>query len=59
MDLLVSITGINDIQARSIVEQIKRCKLAHYTNLKVRINGQFEEREADWVKNMHILEQKP
>lgn len=43
---------INDLQRRSLETTVKRCKQAHFTNVTIRINGQWEESEADWIKHM-------
>ena len=44
--------SINDIQQLSVSDQISTCKKAHYTNLSIRINGQDEIHQADWVKHL-------
>lgn len=44
---------VNEFQLASIEKVVKRAKQAHYTNLKIRINGQWEEYEADWVKHLY------
>lgn len=41
---------INELQVASISKVIERCKHAHFTNLKIRINGGWEEYETDWIK---------
>lgn len=43
---------INGLQRASVLQLLPRLKMAHYTNLKVRINGNWEEVEADWLKHM-------
>lgn len=43
---------INDIQVQSIDHLIKRAKAAHFVNVRVRINGKWEEFEADWIKHL-------
>lgn len=48
---------INDLQVASIDRLISRCKLAHFTNVRVRINGRWEEYEADWIKHMTRTDQ--
>lgn len=49
----VSADRLNDIQMKSIQRQIARCKQAHFVNLKIRINGDWEEgEEADWIKHL-------
>lgn len=42
---------INGLQRNSVARILPRLKQAHYTNLRVRINGQWEEVEADWLKH--------
>lgn len=46
---------LNDLQIDSVNEQIKRCRQAHFTNIQIRINGEFEIHEADWIKHMKPL----
>lgn len=48
---------INDLQVASIDRLIPRCKLAHFVNVRVRINGRWEEYEADWIKHMTRTDQ--
>lgn len=43
---------VNDLQAQSIAALVKRSKQAHYINVRVRINGRWEEYEADWIKHL-------
>lgn len=43
---------INELQVASIDRLIERCKRAHFVNVQVRINGQFETFEADWLKHL-------
>lgn len=43
---------INSLQVASVDRLIKRAKAAHYVNVRVRINGDWEEHEADWIKHM-------
>ena len=43
---------INDLQVASIDRLIERCKAAHFTNIRIRINGQWEDHEADWIKHL-------
>jgi len=43
---------INDLQVATIERLIPRCKAAHFVNVRVRINGQWEEYEADWLKHL-------
>lgn len=45
---------LNDIQRDHLREDIKRTKRAHYTNLQIRINGEYEYRQADYFK--HLVE---
>jgi hypothetical protein len=47
---------INSLQLESLRKQIKRTKHAHFTNLQVRINGEFEYHEADWIKHLAEIE---
>lgn len=47
---------INDLQIDSIKRLIPRCKAAHFVNVRVRINGTWEEYQADWIKHMVRIE---
>jgi len=44
--------NINSLQVDSIQRLIDRLKHAHHTDLCVRINGQDEWFQADWLKHM-------
>ena len=46
--------SINHLQRDSILRTIKRTKQAHFTNVEIRINGQYECEEADWIKHMEL-----
>lgn len=50
----VDLSEINDLQLESLRHAIKRAKAAHFTDLDIRINGQNERIEADWLK--HFVE---
>ena len=39
-------------------ELIQRCKHAHHTDAKLRINGTYEQYEADWIKHLRELPEK-
>lgn len=43
---------INDLQAASIQRLIDRCGAAHHADLIIRINGQDEHYEVDWLKHL-------
>jgi hypothetical protein len=49
---LLTDKNINSLQVDSIQRLIDRLKHAHHTDLCVRINGQDEWFEADWLKHM-------
>lgn len=51
-DWHLSAEHINRFQNASIERLVRLCKHAHYTNVKVRINGEWQEFEADWIKHM-------
>lgn len=57
--LEITIDKINDLQVESIKRTIKRCKQAHFTNVHIRVNGEWEIEEADWIKHMEIKEETP
>ncbi len=46
---------INKLQQRSIEELVKRCKLAHHTDIVLRINGKYEVFQADWIKSLVMV----
>lgn len=41
---------LNKPASDDLDEVIRKCKQAHFTNIKIRINGEWEEHEADWIK---------
>ena len=43
---------INDLQHASIERTVKRCKQAHFVDVRIRINGDYEYEEADWIKHL-------
>jgi hypothetical protein len=49
---LLTDKNINALQVDSIQRLIDRLKHAHHTDLRVRINGQDEWFQADWLKHM-------
>ena len=49
---LLTDKNINALQVESIQRLIDRLKYAHHTDLCVRINGQDEWFQADWLKHM-------
>jgi len=49
---LLTDKNINSIQVDSIQRLINRLNHAHHTDIRVRINGQDEWFEADWLKHM-------
>lgn len=50
--LWIPLDRINDLQITSIRRLIARAKGAHMTDIDMRINGQNERHEADWLKHM-------
>ena len=49
---LLTDKNINSLQVDSIQRLIDRLNHAHHTDLRVRINGQDEWFQADWLKHM-------
>ena len=49
---LITDEKINSIQVDSIQRLIDRAKHAHMTDIKLRINGQDEWHQADWLKHL-------
>jgi hypothetical protein len=58
---LLTDANINSLQVASIQRLIDRAKHAHHTDLIIRINGQDEHYEADWLKHLvrHPLPPSP
>jgi hypothetical protein len=52
-------SALNELQIASVNRQIERCKRAHHTDLAVRINGENESHEADWIKHMRPVATPP
>ena len=46
--------AINSLQMQSIRRLVERAKHAHHTNIYMRINGQDELVEADWLKHLRL-----
>ena len=44
--------SLNDLQMESIRRLVPKLRAAHFTNLKIRINGAWEEVECDWLKHL-------
>lgn len=44
--------NINELQVASVQRLIDRAKHAHHCDLVIRINGQDEHYEADWLKHL-------
>ena len=49
---LITDENINSIQIASIQRLIDRARHAHMTDIKLRINGQDEWHQADWLKHL-------
>lgn len=49
---LITDEMINSLQVDSIQRLIDRARHAHMTDIKLRINGQDEWHQADWIKHM-------
>lgn len=45
-------SDVNEPQTESINELIARTKRAHYTDVRLRINGEYEFYQADWIKHL-------
>lgn len=43
---------INELQQADIERLVAVCKQAHFINVRVRINGEWREIEADWIKHL-------
>ena len=49
---LIDDKSINHLQIKTIQRLIERANHAHMTDIKLRINGQDEWYEGDWIKHM-------
>ena len=49
---LITDHHLNELQIDSIQRLINRAKHAHMTDIKLRINGQDEWHQADWLKHL-------
>jgi len=52
IDWKLSGKKINDLQQSSIERLVRISKQAHFVNVRVRINGEWREFEADWIKHL-------
>lgn len=55
----LSRSSVNEPQTESIGKLIKRAKHAHFVDVRVRINGQWEEYQADWIKHLKHTPPQP
>jgi hypothetical protein len=49
---LITDEKINSLQVDSIQRLVDRARHAHMTDIKLRINGQDEWHQADWLKHL-------
>ena len=47
---------INTLQDESIERLVRMCKQAHYVDVKVRINGEYQHFQADWIKHLALAD---
>ena len=52
--ITVPLSHINSLQVESIKRLVARTKHAHMTDVRIRINGNYEYFEADWLKYVVI-----
>jgi hypothetical protein len=50
---------INDLQQASIEQLVRMAKHAHFVNVRVRIDGEWRELEADWIKYLEPQSEQP
>jgi len=43
---------INRLQQASMQRLVTRCAQAHFVDIVIRINGQYEVHQADWLKHL-------
>lgn len=58
MKLTIEAKHLNEPMRAGMEKLIERARHAHYTNAVVRINGQDEFHEADWIKHL-VIEPDP
>lgn len=56
---LLSLKDVNQPQTDSINRLITKAKHAHFVDIRVRINGQWQEFEGDWIKHIHCYSSSP
>jgi len=50
---------VNQPQAETIERTIRLAKHAHYVNVRIRVNGEWQELEADWIKHLRLPVPQP
>ena len=50
-------SSINKLQQASIEALVRRCKKAHHVDIVVRINGEYEVFQADWIKHLEKIDE--
>lgn len=50
---------LNEPQAEKMPQLLKRCRGAHYIDVHVRINGQSEYWQADWLRDLEPIAAAP
>ena len=56
MKITIDDRNLNESMRESMIKTIQIAKRAHFTNIKIKINGEWKEFEADWVKHIQIDE---
>ena len=52
MEFYLKDESINDIVRDSMLDVIKLARQAHFTDIHMRINGEWRRFEADWIKHL-------
>lgn len=56
MKITIDADTLNEPMRDGLERVIREAKQAHYTNVRIRINGEWREYEADWIKYIKINE---
>lgn len=56
MKITIDDRHLNEPMKKGMKKTISAAKHAHFTNVKIRINGEWREYEADWIKHIKIDE---
>lgn len=55
MKLEIDEKHLNGLMRQGMAKLIERAGVAHFTDVKVRVNGRDEHYQADWIKHLKIV----